>query len=172
MATTNNTHIAVGKVIQAHGMDGYLKAMPYSGFPQRFQSLRTVYVETSFGMQGFIVEDVRLQQKSALLKLRGVNSRDEAQRFGKADLLVPAEQAIELPDNNYFVHDLIDMNVVDQKGNHLGAITEVLTNSGNDIYVVRDGDKELLIPAVEAFIKDVNVADRRMTVELIEGMLG
>jgi len=172
LATSNNTHIAVGKVIQAHGMDGYLKAMPYSGFPQRFLSLRTVYVETSFGMQGYIVEDVRLQQKSALLKLRGVNSRDEAQRFGKADLLVPAEQAIELPDNNYFVHDLIDMNVIDQNGNHLGEISEVLTNSGNDIYVVRDGDKELLIPAVEAFIKDVNVADRRMTVELIEGMLG
>lgn len=101
MKAEDRTHIAVGKITQAHGMAGWLKVMPYSGIPQRFELLRTIYVDTDYGLQGYIVEDVNVQRKDVLLKLRNVDSRDDAQKIGRHDLLVPAEQAIELPENSY-----------------------------------------------------------------------
>lgn len=171
MNAEDKTHIAVGKITQAHGMAGWLKVMPYSGIPQRFDMLRTLYVDTDFGLQGYIVEDVKAQQKDVLLKLKNVDSRDAAQKLGRHDLLVPAEQAIELPDNSYFVHDLIGIEVQDEAGEILGHVVEVLTNSGNDIYVVKKDQQELLIPAVEAFIKRVDIQQGWMVVELIDGML-
>ena len=171
MKAEDKTHIAVGKITQAHGMGGWLKVMPYSGIPQRFEALRTLYVDTDYGLQGYIVEDVNVQRKDVLLKLRNVDSRDDAQKLGRHDLLVPAEQAIELPENSYFVHDLIGIKVQNETGEDLGHIAEVLTNSGNDIYVVKKGEQELLIPAVEAFVKRVDIQQGRMVVELIDGML-
>ncbi len=171
MNAEDKTHIAVGKITQAHGMAGWLKVMPYSGIPQRFDMLRTLYVDTDFGLQGYIVEDVKAQQKDVLLKLKNVDSRDAAQKLGRHDLLVPAEQAIELPDNSYFVHDLIGIEVQNETGEILGHVAEVLTNSGNDIYVVKKDQQELLIPAVEAFVKRVDIQQGCMVVELIDGML-
>ncbi|MEL6820213.1 MAG: ribosome maturation factor RimM [Calditrichota bacterium] len=171
MNADEKTHIAVGKIAQAHGMGGWLKVVPYSGIPQRFEVLRTLYVDTDYGFQGYIVEDVNVQQKDVLLKLRNVDSRDDAQKLGKHDLLVPTDQAIELPENSYFVHDLIGIKVQNEAGEEIGHVSEVLTNSGNDIYVVKKEQQEVLIPAVEAFIKSVDVLQGCMVVELIDGML-
>lgn len=171
MKAEDKTHIAVGKITQAHGMAGWLKVMPYSGIPQRFELLRTIYVDTDYGLQGYIVEDVNVQRKDVLLKLRNVDSRDDAQKIGRHDLLVPAEQAIELPENSYFVHDLIGIKVQTKAGEEIGHITEVLSNSGNDIYVVKNDQQEVLIPAVEAFVKHVDIEQGRIVVDLIDGML-
>ncbi len=171
MNADEKTHIAVGKITQAHGMGGWLKVVPYSGIPQRFEVLRTLYVDTDYGFQGYIVEDVNVQQKDVLLKLRNVDSRDDAQKLGKHDLLVPTDQSIELPENSYFVHDLIGIKVQNEAGEEIGHVSEVLTNSGNDIYVVKKEQQEVLIPAVEEFIKSVDVLQGCMVVELIDGML-
>lgn len=164
-------YIAIGKIIKAHGVQGYLKAIPYSELPDRFLHLKTVYMETAAGMKGFLVDDVKMQNELSLLKLKGIETREAAASWLKKELWVPEDQQIDLPQDNYFVHDLIGLKVFDTEGKFLGELAEVLSNAGNDIYLVRNGRREILIPAVSRFVKEIDLFKKTMVVQLIEGML-
>jgi 16S rRNA processing protein RimM len=164
-------YIAVGKIIKVHGVQGHVKAIPYSGFPDRFTHLKTVYIDTEEGMCGFILEDVQLQNEVSLLKLRGIESRETAAALVKKDLWVPEEQQIELPEGEYFIHDLIGLAVFDTEGEYIGNLEEILLNAGNNVYVVRENQREVLIPAVPEFVKEINLQQKKVIVQLIEGML-
>ena len=163
-------YITIGRIIQTHGTGGYVKAVPYSGIPERFIELKTVYIDSDEGIQGFIIEDVQLQNGASLLKLRGVETREAARVFLKKELLVPEEQKISLPANSYFIHELIGCAVFDIHGQYIGQLEEVLVHAGSDIYVVRREDQETLIPAVSEFVKEIRPDEKKILVALIEGM--
>jgi 16S rRNA processing protein RimM len=122
-------------------------------------------------MCGFILEDVQVQNEVSLLKLRGIETRETAATFVKKELWVPEEQQIELPEGEYFIHDLIGLEVFDTDGESVGKLDEVLLNAGNNVYVVREDQREILIPAVPEFIKLIDLQQKKMVVQLIEGML-
>ena len=91
---------------------------------------------------------------------------------GQYDFLYTVfDQQIDLADDTYFLHQLIGMNVIDGNGITIGEITAVYQGGGNDVYEVRQGDKEILIPAVAQFVKKVDVDSNQVVVELIEGMI-
>ena len=164
-------YIAIGKISQPHGTKGYVRAFPYSEIPQRFLGVKVLYVETELGMQGFVVEDVLLRERFALLKFKHVETREDAKTLTGKEIWIPEDQRIDLPDDVYFIHDLIGLQVFDVEGNMLGILEEVWVNTGNDVYVVRRNGQEILIPAVSEFVKEVNLSARRMVVQLIEGMV-
>lgn len=164
-------YIAIGKIIKAHGVQGYLRAIPYSGLPDRFLHLKTVYIETGYEMRGFILDDVQVQDQTSLLKLKGIETREAAASLLRKELWVPEDQQIDLPEDVYFIHDLIGLKVYDGEGEYLGELAEVLSNAGNDVYVVRKDLREILIPAVSEFVKEVNLRQRKIVVQLIDGML-
>jgi 16S rRNA processing protein RimM len=84
--------------------------------------------------------------------------------------LVLFEEKIELPENNYFIHDLIGLKVFDIDENYLGVIENVLQMGANDVYQIIQEDNEILIPAVSEFVKDISLKEKKMIVKLIEGM--
>lgn len=163
-------YISIGKVAQTYGIQGYLKVMSFSGVPDRFLKLKTIYMEIDQEMRGFIVEDAKLQHMATLLKLRGVDTREAARFLVKKELWVPEDQMIDLPEDTFFVHDLVGLKVFDTAQQYLGELQEVMQNTGNDIYVVREDDREILVPAVSEFVKEINLQEGKMVVQLIEGM--
>lgn len=163
-------YIAIGKIIQLHGIRGYVKAVAYSGVTERFLALKTLYVELDDGTRGLILEDILLQQNSTLLKFKNIDSREEAAPFVGKDLLVPQEQKIDLPEDVYFIHDLIGLQVFDIEGNYLGVLQDVFVMAGNDVYQVKRGGEEILIPAVSEFVKEITLTERKMIVKTIEGL--
>lgn len=164
-------YIAVGRIIQPHGTRGYLKAFPYSQLSERFLNLKSIYIEMDDGTRGFIIEDVQIQISVSLLKLKGIESRETALQFAHRELLVPEEQKIQLPENTYFIHELIGLQVFDIDNHYLGILEEVLPHTGNDVYLVKNKQQEILIPAVSEFVKGVDMQQKRMIVKLIEGMM-
>jgi 16S rRNA processing protein RimM len=164
-------YIAIGKIIKVHGVQGYLRAIPYSGIPDRFLYLKTIYIGTSHEMRGFILEDVVVQEQTSLLKMKGIETREAAVTLLKKELWAPEEQQIDLPEGVYFIHDLIGLKVIDGEGEYLGELVEVLSNAGNDVYVVRKDEGDILIPAVSEFVQEVNLQQQKMVVQLIDGML-
>ncbi|NOX37828.1 MAG: 16S rRNA processing protein RimM [Calditrichaeota bacterium] len=164
-------YIAIGRVLQTHGVQGYVKAVAYSGIPERFLQLKTVYVETDEGYRGFIVEDVQLRGSTILLKLKGVHTKELARQLTQKELFVPETEKIELPEDTYFIHDLIGLKVFDTEGQFLGTLEEVWTRGAHDVYVVRQGKREVLIPAISQFVKAVDLNAGKVVVQLIEGML-
>lgn len=164
-------YIAIGKILRPHGVKGFVKAVAYSGLPDRFSCLKSVYVQGREGLIGYRIERWQLLNELTLLKLQGVENREEAQKLTNVEMLVPEEQKVPLPQNSYFVHDLIGIEVFDTTGRKLGILQEVLSNGGGDLYQVQTTRGELLIPAVSEFVKQVDVSQKRMIVKLIEGMM-
>ena len=115
------------------------------------------------------VESARFFKDTVLLKLRGVDDMDRAERFRKAELLVERKDAVPLKENEYYAADLLGMQVY-EKERHLGELTEVLTTGANDVYVVKDENREILIPAIKECIRNVDVEENRMEVHLLEGL--
>lgn len=144
--------------------------MAYSGVTERFLELKTLYVQLDDGERGLILEDVLLQQNIALLKFKNINSREEAAAFVGKELSVPQEQRIDLPEDVYFIHDLIGLQVFDIDGNYLGELEDVFVMAGNDVYQVNCGGEEILIPAVSEFVREISLRERKMIVKTIEGL--
>ncbi len=164
-------HIAIGKILQPFRLDGYVKVLIYSNMPERLLNLKTVYIRTNNEYRGYVLDDVQIQPKTTVVKLRGIDSREDALVLTKSEIWIPENQQIDLADDTYFLHQLIGMNVIDGNGNAIGEITAVYQGGGNDVYEVRQGDKEILIPAVAQFVKKVDVDSNQVVVELIEGMI-
>jgi len=170
MSEAPEEYISVGKIVRAHGIDGWLVVQVYSGLSDRFDNVKVIYFSGSAGIEGKILSGVQLKGNLLMIRLKGVKNREEAKAFIGKEILLPETQRIELPENTYFIDDLIGIEVIDVDGNFIGILQEVLEMGGNDLYVVRKSEKETLIPAVSEFIKEVDISARKMVVRLWEGM--
>ena len=158
--------VAVGYVRGPHGLRGELTVEPLTDFPQRF---RTGAVLWAAGHE-YTVRHARPHRDALLLELDGIDSREQAGTLRGLLLEVPETELAALAEGEYYRFQLVGMEVVDVGGTALGRIEEVLDTGANDVYIVRSAEGELLLPAIDSVVKDVDVAGRRMVVELIEGL--
>ena len=163
--------IAIGKIIKLHGINGYVRIVSYSGVLERFLNLTAIYVEIEGETRGLIPENVILDGSTANIKFKDINTREEAAPLIRKELLVPYEERIKLPADIFFIHDLIGLQVFDINDNYLGLLEDVFQMGGNDVYRVMDGKREILIPGVAEFVKEISLDEKKMIVQLIEGMV-
>ncbi len=162
-------YFRIGVVTKPHGLKGEMRVFPVTEDAHRFLTLKTVFVERNSVKTEMKVRSARLQKNMVLLALDGVDTVEAAQTYTNAVLYVDREHAIPLDDGEYYVPDLIGMDVVAEDGTPVGKLSEVMETGANDVYVVK-GDTEHLIPAVKEFVKSVDTAGGVMTVRLIDGM--
>ena len=160
--------VEVGAVAGAHGRDGRIRVLPSAGDDARFRRGARLYIaETAYEVE-------RAQPATGaqlLLKLAGVDDRSQALALRGAVIEVPESDLPPTPPGVYYHYQLIDMTVVDESGAELGALTEIVPAGGaNDVYVVTAEGRELLVPAVNGVILNVDVAAKRMTVAPPEGL--
>ncbi len=164
-------YIAIGRIVGTSGVEGIIKATAYSGIPERFLQLKSLYVFSDEGYRGYVVKSAVVKQGQVLLQLKGITTREAAKALVGKEIFVPEDQRIEPPEGYYFLDDIVGLTVFDTAGNKIGKVTDVIAHAANEVYVVREGDREVLIPAVRQFVKEINIPEGRMVVELIEGML-
>ena len=161
----------VGVVTSPHGVRGELKVYPTTEEPERFQRLERVRVCRRDREEERKVVSVRFQNAMVLLRLEGVDSRDVAEQYRKAELYVDRAEALPLEEGEYYVADLISLTVTEE-GEVLGTLKDVLFTGANDVYLVERPDGgELLIPAIKECIRDVDLEAGRMEVHLLPGLL-
>ncbi|HLZ24864.1 MAG TPA: ribosome maturation factor RimM [Ktedonobacterales bacterium] len=161
--------VAIGEVIGTFGISGELKVMPLTDFPERFERTPTVYVAEK--RTPFRVLEARPHKQYILLRLQGVADVDAAERLRGAGLWIPADQITALPLDQFYVHDLIGMRVRHVNGDELGTVADVLSSPGNDLFVIQTPDgREVLVPAVKAFIPSIDKSARIITVDPIPGL--
>ncbi len=148
------------------GVRGELTVDPLTDFPRRFQPGATVWV----GRAAYTVRRARSHRRALLLELEGIDTREQAGALRGLLLEVPEQDLSPLGEGQYYRFQILGMEVVDRDGQPLGRIEQVLDTGANDVYVVRNEEGELLIPAIDAVVKEVDVAGRRMVVELMEGL--
>lgn len=138
-------------------------------FPQRFQRLKRVYLGEK--AISFVLERSRLHKGHALLKLGGCDDRDAAEELRGQLVQIPIEEAMPLDEDEYYVYQIVGLDVWSTEGEHLGKVSEILFTGANDVYVVQREKGEILIPAVEDVVLEVDLAGGRLTVELMEGLI-
>ncbi len=162
-------YLIIGRVLKPWSYRGELKIEILTDFPDRFASLRTVFLGDD--AKSFSVERARRHGNAALLKLNGVDSTQAAEKLRNQLVQVAAEDAVRLPKGQHYLYQLIGLRVKTLGGETLGEIVEILDTGANDVYVVREGSREILIPAIEDVVKEIDLERGEVIVQLIEGLI-
>lgn len=161
--------LAVGRIVRPHGVRGELRVEVHTAYPERFGVYRRVFVGDA--RTPFKIKSYRFDMDDVLLFLHGIDNRTLAEPLRDQWLWIALDDAIPLQEGEYYIHQVLDMQVVTVDGEALGRITEVIETGANDVYVVRGACGEILLPAIPDVIVQVNVPNRQMTVRLLEGLL-
>lgn len=164
--------LQVGAITSTHGIAGEVKVFPTTDDPKRFKKLKSVLLDTGRGMKELQITQVKFFKNMVILKFRDHDKIEDVMAYKGKNLYVTRENAVKLKKDEYFIADLIGMQVYDEEDNCLGELTDVMQTGANDVYVVEMTDgKEVLIPAIGQCILDVDVEQGRMKVHLLEGLL-
>lgn len=169
--------LLMGRVWRAHGLRGEVKVFPETDDPERFEDLPVLYVGTTASTaQPHVLESVRYQPTKkgtiVILKLEGVDSRDEAERLKKVFVYAHPDEVPPLEEDEYFLHDLIGLQAVREDGGVIGLVDNVLELPGQELLVIaREGLSSAMVPAVPEFVVDIDVDAGRVVIRPIEGLL-
>ncbi len=161
-------YLEAGKIVNTHGLRGEIKITPWTDYPEVYEEIAELYLEDG---TAFEIKSVKYHKSSVIIKLKGVDDVNDAERLKNKVVYVLRESIDDLPDDTYFVVDLIGLEVFEGEA-FLGKITEVISTGSNDVYVVsREGEKDILIPALREVVEEVNVNEGYMKVKIPEGLL-
>lgn len=164
--------LQVGVITQTHGIRGEVKVFPTTDDANRFQKLKEVILETGKERLTLTVAGVKFFKQYVILKFREYDSINDVEKYKGARLLVPREKAVKLQKDEYFVADLIGMQVVTEDGEPFGRLKNVLETGANDVYVVETTEgKEVLLPAIRECVLQVDMEKGVITVHIMDGLL-
>src|SRR5262245_26009499 len=130
-------YLAVGKVVRAHGVHGEISISVLTDFPERFETTEWLYMGNEFEASPYRLEKYRWHKQNILLTLAGITDRTQAEQLRGRYVQVPIEQAVPLPEGDYYHFQLVGLNVVTTDDQFLGTISEILETGANDVYVVQ-----------------------------------
>lgn len=162
--------LAVGRVSKPHGVLGEVRVELMTDHPERFEWLDAIYVGEK-NPQRVAIVSVRYHQDVVLLKLEGYSTRTEAEMLRGELLQVPESEAVPLGEDEYFIYQLIGVEVFTEQGRRLGELTEVLETGANNVFVVDDERSQYLIPDIPDVIKEVDIENRRLVIHPMPGLI-
>ena len=166
--------MTIGLVAGAHGLRGEIKIAILTDDPHRFGVLDRVFVgQEDESSVARAIEGFRLHKGQALLRLEGCHDRTAAEALRGYLVQIPSEEALPLEEGEYYEHQILGLEVWTAAGEHLGELVEIIYTGANDVYVVRPSDaneKDILVPALEDVVLDVDPDAGRLVVELPAGL--
>lgn len=163
-------YISIGVVGKAHGIKGEVIVHPLTFEPSRFFDLERVFIKTHSQLE-LHIEQIREHKGSFIIKFKESIDRNYAESIRNKEVQIPESEKIELPEDVYFIHDLVDCKVLDEKNTELGKIDRVLESPNYDLYVVKRGKKEILIPSISKYVEHIDIETKTIRVREIEGLL-
>lgn len=163
--------LEIGQIVNYYGIKGFLKVVPYTDDITRFDNLKKVYIEKNKKLQEMEIEEVKYHKNLVLLKLKGIDDINQTSEYKNCLIKIDRKDAVKLPEDTYFIVDLIDIEVYTDENRLLGKIVDIFPTGSNDVYVVKDElGKQILLPAIGEVIKNVDIENKKMVVHLIDGL--
>jgi 16S rRNA processing protein RimM len=164
--------VVLGRISGTHGIRGELKVHSYSEDAVTLQRAAFVLLRMPDGtLEPYAVAAVRASGKKVLLSLQGFDSINQVQHLIGREVCVRRDQLPPLDEDEYYWHDLLGMSVVTATGQPLGVVKDIFATGSNDVYVVRQGRREYMIPALEDVVVHIDLVQRVMTISPFEGLL-
>lgn len=158
--------IVIGKIVAPHGVRGDIRIMPLTDRPEQFLSLSYLLLED--GRQ-LTVKAARFHKRMVLVSTKEITTMNDAELLRDKKILIRAEDLPPLEEGRFYVADLIGLPVFDEEGKQLGTFKDSITTGSNDVYIVAvPGGKDLLIPALKIYVREINLQEKRIVVKLPE----
>ena len=162
--------LQVGVITSPHGVNGEVKVYPTTDDVMRFKKLKTVILDDGKTERELTVVSTKFQKNLVIVKFKEFQNRNEVEKLREAKLLVTRDQAVKLAPGEYFIADLIGLQVISDEGEELGVLEEVLETGANNVYVIRKpGASDLLVPAIDECSKTIDFEAGIMKLHLIPG---
>ena len=164
------THFKIGQIVNTQGLKGEVKVYSYTDDINRFDELESFYLGKDKENQ-FDVERVRYKGNMVIMKIKGIDSVESAEKLRNKFMYVSREESRELEEGEFFIADMIGIEVYTVENEFVGTLAEVLKYSANDVYVIKNEEKEYLIPAMVKFVPTIDMENRKMIIDPIKGMI-
>lgn len=164
--------LEIGQIVNSYGIKGFAKVVPFTDNIERFENLEYVYIENKNKFEEFSIEEIKYSKNLVLMKLKGIDTIEQIEKYKNCYLKIDRKDSILLEENQFFIVDLLGLEVYTIDNILLGKVEDIYPTGSNDIYVVKDDKgKQILLPAIADVIKNVDIPNKKITVELIDGLI-
>mgnify|MGYP000802680078 CR=1 FL=1 len=164
--------LQVGVITTTHGIRGEVKVYPTTDDAHRFDYLESVLLDTGKELRRLNIQNVKFFKNLAILKFEGIDNINDIEMYKGRELWIPREEAQELGEDEYYVADLIGMDVLLENGEKFGVLRDVMETGANDVYIIDSAEHgEVLLPAIKECILDVDLEKNVMTIHLMKGLI-
>ena len=165
-------YFEIGQIVNHFGIKGMVKVNPFTDDISQFEEMETILVDKKGSLLEIQIEEVKYSKNQVLLKLKGIETVNDAEKYRNCYLKLPREKARKLPKNTYFIADLIGLEVYTEEGNLLGKVDDIYNTGASDIYVIKDElGKQILLPAIKDVIKQIDLEQEKIVVHLLDGLV-
>lgn len=165
-------YLELGQIVNTFGIKGQVKIVPFTDDITRYDELKEIYVEKKNELKLFQIEQVNYKKNMVILKLKGIETVEEAEKLRNCYLKIDRKDAKKLPKDTYFIVDLLGLDVYTDEGKLLGKVDDIYNAGSSDIYVVKDElGKQILLPAIKDVLKEVDLENQKIIVHLIKGLV-
>lgn len=165
--------IPFGKISKVHGLSGELRIHPFSRQLENLSRLKSIFIQKrgEGKLQEFKIIQRRLQKESAIVKLEGVRSVADAEKLRGCSVMVDTSDLVETEEGEYYWFQLIGLMVYTTEGAYVGRVENLIDRTLQSLLVVKEDKRELLIPMIDAVVKEINLKDSRIVISPLSGLL-
>lgn len=165
-------NLEIGQIVNTFGIKGMVKVKPFTDDIRRFDELKTVYVEKDGKQTEYEVEEVKYHKDMVLIKFKGIDKVEQAEMLRNSYLTVSRDSVEKLEEGRYYIVDLLGLEVYTDEQILLGTLDDIFNTGSNDIYVVKDKQgKQILLPAIQDVIKQIDIENKKIIVHLLPGLI-
>ena len=165
-------NLEIGQIVNTFGIKGMVKVKPFTDDIKRFDNLKTVYIEKNNTQKEYEIEEVKYHKDMVLIKFKDVDTVEQVELLRNAYLTISRDSAEKLEEGRYYIVDMLGLEVYTDEQVLLGTLDDIFNTGSNDIYVVKDKQgKQILLPAIQDVIKQIDMENRKMIVHLLPGLV-
>lgn len=164
-------YLELGQVVNVRGLKGEVKLNSFTDDNTKFEKLKKVFLKQKDKISEHYIEHVGYANNQVVLKLKNIDTVEQAELLRNSYLLVKRDELEKLPEGTYYIVDLIGLDVVTEQGNYIGKLEDIFNTGSNDVYVVKEeSGKERLLPGTDEVIKQIDTKSGKIIVNLIKGL--
>lgn len=167
-----NKYLELGQIVNVKGLKGEVKVNSFTDDNTKFERIQKVFIKQKSNLTGYEIEKVTYNKNQVIIKFKEIDTIEEAEKLRNSYIVVDREIFGELPEGVYYIADLIGLDVYTEANEYLGKVDDIFSTGSNDVYVVKDElGKQILLPAIEEVINEINIEDGKIIVHIIEGLI-